>query len=277
MGVNDPSKDEWRRNVLLLKIGGGDSINLAGIAHDLADFGDSVCVVHGANALRDDLAGRLGVEKQVLTSVSGYTSVYTDKQLMDVMLMAYSGLRNKRLVELLQMNGVNAVGLTGLDGALVRGKRNQGIRVRQGGKTLIKRDLSGKPVEVNRKLLGLLLDSGFTPVVTMPLIDENNVAVNSENDDVVAVLNQVLEADVVVQLIEAPGILEDHEDPGSVIPRIPRAELAEREKRVHGRMRRKLLALRRLTERASTRVVVADGRRENPLADALAGRGTVIL
>ncbi len=263
--------------VLLLKIGGGESINLAGIANDLAGYDASVCIVHGANALRDDLARRLEVNKQVLTSVSGYTSVYTDEQLMDVMLMAYSGLRNKRLVELLQRKGVNAVGLTGLDGALVRGVRNKGIRVRQGGKTLIKRDLSGKPVTVNRRLLWLLLGSGFTPVVTVPVIDENNFAINSENDDVVAALNVVLKADMVVQLIEAPGILKDRNNPGSLIRRMARTELAEREERANGRMKRKLLALRRLTEAASTRVVVADGRSEHPLTDALAGKGTVIL
>ena len=82
---------------------------------------------------------------------------------------------------------------------------------------------------------------------------------------------------MVVQLIEAPGILEDRHDPGSLIRRIPRGELADREKRVAGRMKRKLLALRRLTEESSTQVVVADGRREKPLTDALAGEGTVIL
>jgi len=80
-----------------------------------------------------------------------------------------------------------------------------------------------------------------------------------------------------VQLIEAPGILEDRNDPGSLIRRMTGAELAHREKRVKGRMKRKLLALTRLTEQASTRVVVADGRRESPLTDALAGSGTVIL
>ena len=86
--------------MLLLKIGGGESINLDGVARNLAALEDPVCIVHGANALRDELARRLGVEKQVLTSVSGYTSVYSDRELMDVMLMAYAGLRNKRLVEL---------------------------------------------------------------------------------------------------------------------------------------------------------------------------------
>jgi acetylglutamate/LysW-gamma-L-alpha-aminoadipate kinase len=81
----------------------------------------------------------------------------------------------------------------------------------------------------------------------------------------------------VVHLIEAPGIMEDVNDPESLIPRIPREDLAAREKRVTGRMRRKLLALRRLTEQGSTQVVVADGRREDPLTVALEGKGTVIL
>ena len=114
--------------------------------------------------------------------------MYSDQELIDVMLMAYAGLRNKRIVESLQAHGVNAVGLTGLDGAMVRGMRNKGIRVREGGKTLIKRDFSGKPVAVNRKLL----------------------------------------------------------------------------------------AIRRLVESASTKVAIGDGRNENPVADVRAGKGTVI-
>lgn len=262
--------------MLLIKIGGGDAINLDGIARDLSTVEGPKVIVHGANALRDRLAERLGVEKRILTSVSGYTSVYSDEELIDVMLMAYAGLRNKRIVESLQAHGVNAVGLTGLDGALVRGMRNRGIRVREGGKTLVKRDFSGKPVAVNRKLLGLLLDNGFVPVVTVPIIDERNTAINSENDDIVALLSAALEPELVVQLIEAPGFLEDENDPGSVVSEIPRGELARREKAAAGRMKRKLLAILRLVESGSTKVVIADGRSEHPVADVLVGKGTVI-
>ena len=262
--------------MLMIKIGGGETINLAGIARDLASVETPKVIVHGANAMRDELARRLGVEKRVLTSVSGYASVYSDSELIDVMLMAYSGVRNKRLVELFQQNGVDAVGLTGLDGALVRAMRNRGIRVREGGKTLIKRDLSGKPVAINRKLLGLLLDNGYTPVVTMPLIDERNVAVNSENDDLVALMSAVLGAELVVHLIEAPGFLDDENDPNSVVAHIPRSELKRREDAADGRMKRKLLAIRRIVTSGSTKVVIADGRTESPVADVLAGKGTLI-
>ena len=263
--------------MLVVKIGGGDAINLEGIARDLSAVEGPKVIVHGANALRDRLAERLGVEKRILTSVSGYASVYSDEELIDVMLMAYAGLRNKRIVESFQAHGVNAVGLTGLDGALVRGTRNRGIRVREGGKTLIRRDLSGKPIAVNRKLLGLLLDNEFVPVMTVPIIDERNVAINSENDDIVAVLSAALEPELVVQLIEAPGFLEDENDPGSLVAHIPRADLARREQEASGRMKRKLMAIRRLVgSGSSTRVVIADGRSEHPVADVLAGKGTVI-
>lgn len=262
--------------MLLLKIGGGETINLEGIAADLGETKGPFVVVHGANALRDALGRRLGIEKRVLTSVSGYTSVYSDREALDLLLMAYAGLRNKRIVELLQRRGVNAIGLTGLDGGLVRGRRNRGIRVRVGGKTLIRRDFSGKPAGVNGELLRLLLENGLTPVLTVPIRDERGFAINSENDDIVAALNEELRADQVIQLIEAPGLLRDRSDPGSLIGHLSPGGVARWETRVSGRMKRKMLALKRLLARGGTRVVIADGRVEHPVHDALAGRGTVI-
>lgn len=262
--------------MILVKIGGGASINLEGIASDLSELEERFVVVHGANALRDALGRRLGMEKQVLTSVSGYDSVRTDADAVDLMLMAYAGVRNKRLVELLQVRGVAAVGLTGLDGAIVRGRRNKGIRVREGGKTLIKRDFSGKPVAINKRLFGLLLEGGFVPVLTVPIADENGYAVNSENDDVVAMLGRALEAECVLQLIEAPGFLEDPSDPATVVPRLTRAELADRETQAQGRMKRKMRALRALAESTRARIVLGDGRVAQPVQDALAGGGTLI-
>ncbi len=262
--------------MLLIKIGGGASVNLEGITGDLAGIGKPFVVVHGANALRDELGERLGIRKQVLTSVSGYDSVYSDAEAVDLILMAYAGLRNKRIVEMFQRRGVNAIGLTGLDGALIRGRRNRGIRIREGGKTLIRRDLSGKPAEVDAGLLRLLLDRGLAPVLTVPILDEQGAAINSENDDILTVLNDALRAELVVQLIEAPGFLEDPDDPASIVPRMSRAEVERREAQVSGRMKRKMLALKRLVATGGTRVVIADGRGEHPLRDALAGRGTVI-
>ncbi len=262
--------------MIIIKIGGGAAINLQGIAQDLAQVNEPLVIVHGANALRDELAAKLGIEKRVLTSASGYASVFTDREMLEVMMMAYAGLRNKHLVELCQQNGINAVGLTGLDGRLIQGKRNRGIRVKENGKIKMKRDLSGKPRRVNKGLLELLLTNGFTPVITVPIVDENGFAVNSENDDIVALLQSVLHAEKVIQFIEAPGFLEKADDPDSLIPAMNFRELEQREAQAEGRMKRKILALRKLSDFGPVEVILADGRVEHPLENALNGEGTVI-
>lgn len=262
--------------LLIVKVGGGRALNLAGIAADLAGYAGPVVVVHGANAIRDELAGQLGIEKRILTSVSGYSSVYSDDQAIDLLMLAYAGLANKRLVEALQRAGRNAVGLSGLDGGVIRGRRNAGIRVSEGERVRLVRDRSGKPKEINAELLTLLLERGYTPVLTVPIADETGAAINAENDDVVTALAAALNPGTVIQLIEAPGILADPADPGSVIAALDGAALAAREAAAGGRFRRKLLALSRTLEAGVPRIVVGDGRAERPVSACLAGAGTVV-
>ncbi len=262
--------------MVIVKAGGGRAVNLDGLAEDLAGLGEPVILVHGANAFRDDLAGRLGVPLERLTSASGYESRLTDEGAMDVLLMAYAGLRNKRAVEALQQRGVRAVGLSGLDGPVVRGRRNRGIRSREGDKIVIRRDLSAKPFWVNEPLLRMLLEAGYTPVLTVPIADEQGTAVNSENDDIVALLHGVFRAHAVIQLIEAPGLMADPEDLGSAIPRLTPAEVGHWEQRAEGRFKRKLHAIGTLFAAAPTRLIIADGRSEHPIVSALEGKGTVI-
>ena len=262
--------------MMLIKIGGGEQVNLDATIADLATLEQPFIIVHGANVLRDQLAQRLSIEKTVLTSVSGYSSVFSDQAALDVIMMSYSGLRNKQIVELCQRSGINAVGLTGLDGRLVQGERNKGIRVRENGKTMIKRDLSGKPRSINTALLTLLLDNGYCPVLTIPIADENGFAINSENDDIVVKLAQALEIESVLQLIEAPGFLDDPADENSLVAHMSLAELHAREATVEGRIKRKLLALTRLCQGGKTRIIIADGRGEQPVINALAGAGTHI-
>jgi acetylglutamate/LysW-gamma-L-alpha-aminoadipate kinase len=262
--------------MMLIKIGGGEQINLEAAISDLATLEQPFIIVHGANVLRDQLAQQLGKEKTVLTSVSGYASVFSDQDAIDVIMMSYSGLRNKQIVELCQRNNINAVGLTGLDGRLVQGERNKGIRVRENGKILIKRDLSGKPRSINSQLLTLLLENGYCPVLTIPIADENGFAINSENDDIIVQIASALDIDTVIQLIEAPGFLDDPADETSLVTSMSLSELERREASVEGRIKRKLLALTRLCQGGKTRVIIADGRGERPIISALGGAGTHI-
>ncbi|MEJ5350545.1 MAG: [LysW]-aminoadipate kinase [Melioribacteraceae bacterium] len=260
----------------LIKIGGGKEINLKGIISDLSTIKEKFIIVHGANALRDELAQKLNYQKKVVTSLSGYDSVLSNEETIDLMMMAYAGLKNKRIVELCQQHGINAVGLSGLDGKVIVGKRNSGIKVREGGKTLLLRDFSGKPKSVNKHLLNLLLDNGYTPVLSVPLIDENNFAINSENDDIISLLQSEFNAEKIISLIEAPGFLLDKNDESSLLSKISKEELEAMEQKVEGRMKRKILALRKLFESGNTTVIISDGRTEHPVIDALNGKGTII-
>ena len=264
--------------MLLVKVGGGD-IDLEAIADDLASIDRPFVLLHGANKLRDQLAHDLGTPPQVVESISGYTSVLSDDAAIDVMLASYAGIRNKRLVEALRRRDVNAIGLTGLDGGLVEGVRNRGIRVRQDGRKLLLRDNSGKPAGINGALLRLLLERGYTPVLTVPIAGEDGSALNTENDEVLALLAREVGATDVVSLIEEVGLLLDRDDPESLVREVPVEDLPEWEERVSGRMRRKIKALRSLFDGIDTGGPVfrlADGRVERPVTAALAGGGTVV-
>lgn len=262
--------------MFLIKIGGGKRININGVIADLSTLNEKMIIVHGANALRDELAEKIGFKKKVVTSLSGYDSVLSDETTIDLMMMAYAGLKNKRIVELCHQNGINAVGLSGIDGKIIQGKRNTGIKVREGGKTLLLRDFSGKPKSVNKDLLNLLIENGYTPVLSVPLIDENNFAINSENDDIIALLQSEFKAEKVISLIEESGFLLDKNDPSSLVPNISKEELEEMEQKVDGRMKRKILALRKLFDSGDTTVILCDGRTEHPVLNAINGKGTII-
>ncbi len=256
---------------VIIKIGGGQAINVEGIARDLARIDEPSLVVLGANAARDQLAEQLHIPVQTLHSISGYDSVYSDRDAIDVIMMSYAGIVRNRFVETCQKLGLNAIGLCGLDGRLIEGRRNRGIRVRESGKTLIKRDFSGKPVQLNCHLLKWLLTEGYTPVLSIPICDAHGVAINADNDNIITLLHRELQAKRIYQLIEAPGLLADRNDPASLIKKLECSELAAREAEATGRMKRKLLALNQLFEEGKTEVIIADGRVATPLAAASTG------
>ena len=266
--------------MIIVKIGGGATLDIDKIIPDLSSYlqttNEQCIIVHGANALRDDLAKKLNHEKKILTSVSGYSIVYSDEETINLQMMAYAGLKNKRIVESCQKSGINAIGLSGIDGKVIQGKRNQGIRVKEGEKIKIKRDFSGKPHVINTDLLKLLLSNGYTPILTVPIIDENNFAINSENDDIVALLHQTLQAKIIFQLIEEPGLLRNFEDKSSVIKKMSKIELDTMEEKAQGRIKRKLLALKKLLEFGSTKIIICDGRIEKPITGGISGNGTLI-
>ena len=262
--------------MIIIKIGGGEKINIKGIISELNLLNDKIIIVHGANYLRNKLANKLGTEIKAITSVKGFSSVFSDDNLIDLQLMAYAGLKNKRIVELCQQHEINAIGLTGLDGKLIKGKQNKGIRIRENGKLKIVRDNSGKPFEINTELLTLLLENDYTPVITVPIISEDGKALNSENDDIVSLLSNSLKANKVIQFIEAKGLLANPANEESLIKNLSKAELLQKVETSEGRIKRKLYAIQKLFTNPNMEVIISDGRIENPITEILNDGGTII-
>jgi len=262
--------------MIIIKIGGGETINIKGIVENLGELKEPFIVVHGANALRDKLGDELGIERKILTSISGYSSVFSDELTIDLQMMAYAGLKNKRIVEMCQQNGINGIGLSGIDGGLIKARKNKGIKIFENGKKKIVRDFSGKPVQINVALLTLLIENGYTPVLTVPILDEFNNAVNSENDDIVALLQKEMKAGTVIHFIESKGLMRNRNDSESCFKNLTFQELKQFEQEVEGRIKRKIHSLVKLFENKVKKVIIADGRTDNPINKALSGVGTVI-
>lgn len=255
--------------MIILKIGGGKNINLEGIITDLVNLDEQFIIVHGANAHRNYLANALNIQKEELISIKGYSSVKSTPEIIDLMKMSYAGFVNKSIVELCQKHGINAIGLSGIDGGLIRGRRNKGIRTIINGKKKIVRDLSGKPVSINTSLLDLLMENNYTPVITMPILDEFDVAVNSENDDVVRLLASYYSPEKIVFLIEAIGLLKDKNDESTIYKNLDIHTLRNMVKHSKGRIQRKLRSIIETLQTSDTEIIIADGRGETPISNAL--------
>ncbi len=266
--------------MLVVKIGGSEGINLDFIADDVATLtraGRQMVIVHGGSAETNQVATALGHPPRFVTSVSGYTSRYTDRRTLEIFEMVYCGKVNKGLVERLQRRGVNAVGLSGLDGRIFEGPRKDAIKVIEGGRRLILRDdYTGKVEKINTHLLRLLLEGGYLPVLTPPAASYDGEAINVDGDRAAAAVAEALGAEQLIILSNVPGLLREFPDEASLIARIPRGQVEAAMSFAQDRMKKKVMGAAEALNAGVKRVVFADGRVEQPIQRALTGQGTVI-
>ncbi|MEI6532572.1 MAG: [LysW]-aminoadipate kinase [Candidatus Roizmanbacteria bacterium] len=265
--------------MILIKIGGGARINLDAICCDVAllQKTEHILIVHGASVKRDEIADKLGFPTKTVISPSGISSVFTDEKAMEIFLMVYAGLANKKIVAAMQKHGVNAVGLSGVDGKLIVAKAKNDIYVKEGEKTkLMTGNRTGKVEQINSDLLTLLIDKQYVPVLCPPAISYQNEIVNTDNDSIVAMLAGALKVEKVVSLFEAKGMLKDFNDPESIIANVSARELDDMMPFAQGRMKKKLLGAKKALELGVKEIYWGDGRIERPVFSALEGNGTVI-
>jgi [amino group carrier protein]-L-2-aminoadipate 6-kinase len=265
---------------LVVKVGGADGIDLDAVCEDVAAIwrsGRRLVLVHGGSADTNRVAEALGHPPRFVTSPSGYTSRYTDRATLEIFEMVYCGKVNKGIVERLQRLGVNAVGLSGLDGRLFEGTHKHTVRSVQDGKTVLLRgDHTGTVERVNTHLLTLLLGAGYLPVLTPPGASFEGAAINVDGDRAAAAVAVALRAQTLVLLSNVPGLLAKFPDESTLVERIDAARALESLDVAEGRMKKKVLGAAEAVAGSVGRVVLGDARIAAPVSAALAGRGTVI-
>lgn len=264
---------------IVIKIGGGEGIEITPILSEIAQLvqsGQPVVLVHGGSHETNVLSARLGIEARFITSPSGHTSRRTDRATLEIFEMVYCGKINKAIVESLRAERVDAIGLSGIDGGIWRGKRKDAIRAIEEGRTVIIRDdLTGTVDHVDRDLLQMLLANGRTPVLTPPAITEEGIAINVDADRAAARTAAALGASELYLLSNVRGVLRDPADSESLIARASEDSMASVRDAAKGRMKNKVLAAEEALAGGVTRVVIGSANGPAALTRARKGAGTV--
>jgi len=265
---------------LVVKIGGAHAVDPAGVVADVAHIaatGRDVVVVHGGSTAVDDTLAAMGKAPEYVETPAGVSGRFTDEETLEVFEMVLPGKLNTELVTELRAAGVNAIGLSGVDGGLVTGERKTAVRIIEDGKQKIRRgDHAGKPECVNTELLARLLADSYVPTVSPPMLADDGTAANADADRVAALLAAELGAELVL-LTDVAGVYEDPEDPETLIDAAATpAEFERLESAAEGFMSRKVHAAKEALTGGAGSVVVSDATLRKPLLAAVSGHGTTI-
>jgi acetylglutamate/LysW-gamma-L-alpha-aminoadipate kinase len=280
--MSDYKKETMQQisTITVVKLGGTEGVDFSAICQDAAALlagGQKLVLVHGGSAEANSLGEALGYPPRFITSPSGFTSRYTDRKTLEIFAMAVNGKVNTLLVEQLQRLGVNALGLSGLDGRLMAAARKDTIQsVEIGKRKIIRDDYTGKIETINAGLLTTLLEAGYTPVIAPIAVSAAGEALNVDADRAAAMVAAALKASTLVLLTAVPGLMRCFPDETTLIPHLTQQKLEEALSFAEGRMKKKILGAQEALQGGVNKVIIADGRVGEPVSQALSGSGTII-
>ena len=187
--------------ITVVKIGGraaADKEKTAALIRDMAaDRGEAAVLVHGGGAEVTAAAKQFGIESQFVDGVR-----FTSMREMAVVDAVLAGKINKELVRQIRAAGLNGVGLSGSDGGLFTGAPVQPD------------SCTGKVTETDTRLLRLLTENGYTPVIATTSMSADGLPLNINADEAALALAAALKADRLIFISDIPGVLKD----GCVLP-----------------------------------------------------------
>lgn len=247
-----PYIKRYNGKIVVVKYGGNAMINEKLKQQVMEDIvllwliGVKIVLVHGGGPEISDLMTRLGKKAEFVDGLR-----VTDKETVDIVQMVLAGKVNKTLVNLLEMKGGLAMGISGMDGRLIEAE----IKDERLGYV-------GKITNVNITPINDLLEKGYIPVVSTVGCDRQGNSFNINGDTAAAFIAGALKAERLIMMTDIAGILQDRDDPSTLIPdvTIDEAEELKAEGVVSGGMVPKVDCCVQALKKGVENVVIMDGR-----------------
>jgi len=256
--------------MITIKIGGSvvDNLHPSTIL-DIKKIVESegVVIVHGGGKEVTKVCEQLGKEPKFVTSPSGIKSRYTDKETAEIFTMVMAGRINKSIVQMLQKNGINAIGLSGIDAKIIQAERKKKLLIvnEKGRKQAIDGGYTGKIKEINSSLIKSLLDQGLTPVISPIAISEESDFLNVDGDRAAAYVAGKVGTDKVLFITNVDGLLMDDK----LVTKLTLAEAKEIRPKIGPGMEKKILASTEALDMGVKEALIANGQKENPISSAI--------
>lgn len=243
---------KYTGQIVVVKYGGNAMVNEQLKQQVMEDIvllwliGVRVVLVHGGGPEISELMDRLGKKPEFVGGLR-----VTDKETMDIVQMVLAGKINKTLVNLLEMKGGKAIGLSGMDGRLLQ------CTVRDERLGFV-----GDIQKVHINPVTDLLDNGYIPVVSTVGCDKSGNAYNINGDTAAAFIAGALGAKTLIMMTDIAGVLRDKNDPSTLIPEISLDELVSLRENgtISGGMIPKVECCATAIARGVKNVVIMDGR-----------------
>ena len=247
-----PYIKRYNGKIVVIKYGGNAMVNEQLKQQVMEDIvllwliGVKVVLVHGGGPEISQTMNRLGKEAVFVDGLR-----VTDRETIDIVQMVLAGKINKTLVNLLEMKGGRAMGISGMDGRLIEAR----IKDERLGYV-------GEITKVNIRPVTDLLEKGYIPVISTLGCDRKGNAYNINGDTAAAHVAGALEAERLIMLSDIPGILRDKGDPASLIPEltVEEADRLRAEGVISGGMIPKVECCVEALQRGVRNVIIMDGR-----------------
>ena len=281
-----PYIQRFKGQTFVVKLSGKateDRGNLSSLAEELAllhQVGIRLSVVHGGGKQLSELASRMGVEQTIIEGRR-----VTDDATLEMAKMVFAGKINTDILSALRNRGVEAVGLSGVDGNIVHAERRPPREVlnrETGERAHVDFGHVGDVVEINSRLLTVLLDQGYLPVVSSLGADSEGTVFNINADTIAAEIAIQLKAEKLILLSDVDGIYLKAGEPETKLSRltVAEAETLIKDGRATGGMIPKLQSIAELLRRGVHSAHIISGTNRNALLSEIftdQGTGTMIV